>query len=335
MHRAAFAPAVLPAVGAIVCLAIGDLGDVVFGPVDVESQTGENGNLGVQFLNGQYFVSTRGSSRTPHRVHVFSAAGVLTGCFDEHWAAQPSNWGYRDGATDGDFLYFGCELGVFRHEGDGSNATRIIGGGGPYGNYRALAYDPSGDGGNGSLWSCTFESPIIEISMTGDVLTTFPNLDGWSLYGLALDPVTGNLWGHHGIRPVGGHPPPEIREIDTTTGRTTGVSWPSDAGVPGTPGGFPVNGGLTLVPGGAGGSGHGSDLVALLQADIDVIVGFELHPAASCPADVNGDGVVSVSDLLAVLVAWGNTGGPEDINGDGIVSVPDLLTVLAGWGPCP
>jgi hypothetical protein len=58
-------------------------------------------------------------------------------------------------------------------------------------------------------------------------------------------------------------------------------------------------------------------------------------PAAPCPADVNGDLVVDVLDLLAVLAAWGATSGPEDINGDGVVDVLDLLELLAGWGPCP
>ena len=53
-----------------------------------------------------------------------------------------------------------------------------------------------------------------------------------------------------------------------------------------------------------------------------------------CAADVNGDGVVDVLDLLIVLAAWGATSGPEDINGDGIVNVLDLLEVLAAWGPC-
>jgi hypothetical protein len=53
-----------------------------------------------------------------------------------------------------------------------------------------------------------------------------------------------------------------------------------------------------------------------------------------CPPDVNGDNVVDVLDLLAVLAAWGNQGGPEDVNGDGVVNVLDLLEVLAAWGPC-
>jgi hypothetical protein len=61
---------------------------------------------------------------------------------------------------------------------------------------------------------------------------------------------------------------------------------------------------------------------------------YEFQVASPCPADVNGDAVVDVLDLLLVLAAWGNTSGPEDINGDGIVNVLDLLEVLAAWGPC-
>ena len=62
---------------------------------------------------------------------------------------------------------------------------------------------------------------------------------------------------------------------------------------------------------------------------------YERQPAG-CPADVTGDEVVDVSDLLAVLAAWGSTGGeiPEDVNADGIVDVLDVLEVLASWGPC-
>ncbi len=53
-----------------------------------------------------------------------------------------------------------------------------------------------------------------------------------------------------------------------------------------------------------------------------------------CPADVTGDNVVDVLDLLAVLAAWGEADVPEDINGDGTVDVLDLLEVLSSWGPC-
>ena len=51
--------------------------------------------------------------------------------------------------------------------------------------------------------------------------------------------------------------------------------------------------------------------------------------------DITLDGIVDVLDLLAVIAAWGNPGGPEDINTDGMVDVLDLLAVIAAWGPCP
>lgn len=49
-------------------------------------------------------------------------------------------------------------------------------------------------------------------------------------------------------------------------------------------------------------------------------------------ADVNCDGVVNVSDLLAVISAWGPGNGRPDINGDGVVNVTDLLLVINNWG---
>lgn len=54
-----------------------------------------------------------------------------------------------------------------------------------------------------------------------------------------------------------------------------------------------------------------------------------------CPADINGDNVVNVSDLLAVINAWGACAGcPADINGDNVVNVSDMLAVINAWGPC-
>ncbi len=50
------------------------------------------------------------------------------------------------------------------------------------------------------------------------------------------------------------------------------------------------------------------------------------------PGDVDGDGVVGVNDLLAIIAAWGPCSGcSEDITGDGVVDVNDLLAGLAAW----
>jgi bacillopeptidase F len=55
-----------------------------------------------------------------------------------------------------------------------------------------------------------------------------------------------------------------------------------------------------------------------------------------CPADIDGDGAVGVTDFLALLAAWGpNPGHPADIDGDGEVGINDFLELLSGWGACP
>ena len=50
------------------------------------------------------------------------------------------------------------------------------------------------------------------------------------------------------------------------------------------------------------------------------------------PGDVDGDGIVGVTDLLAIIGAWGPCSGcDEDLNNDGSVNVTDLLDVIANW----
>jgi hypothetical protein len=61
-----------------------------------------------------------------------------------------------------------------------------------------------------------------------------------------------------------------------------------------------------------------------------VALGFDI---ALCDADLDGNCVVDVNDLLIVLGEWGNPGG--DITGDGTTDVDDLLALLAAWGDCP
>ncbi len=54
-----------------------------------------------------------------------------------------------------------------------------------------------------------------------------------------------------------------------------------------------------------------------------------------CPADLDDSGAVDIGDLLAILSAWGNKGGPEDLDGSGFVDIGDLIRILTDWGPCP
>lgn len=61
---------------------------------------------------------------------------------------------------------------------------------------------------------------------------------------------------------------------------------------------------------------------------------FETNLPVAASGDVNGDGCVDDSDLLAVLFAFGNAGDclDEDLNNDGVVDDADLLSVLFSFG---
>ena len=62
-----------------------------------------------------------------------------------------------------------------------------------------------------------------------------------------------------------------------------------------------------------------------------------LSPAAcaTCPADVNGNGAVEVSDVLLVLSEFGcdtDCNPLTDFDGDTAVTVADVLFVLSAFG---
>ncbi|HMN96051.1 MAG TPA: FG-GAP-like repeat-containing protein [Phycisphaerales bacterium] len=57
----------------------------------------------------------------------------------------------------------------------------------------------------------------------------------------------------------------------------------------------------------------------------------------SCPADLDGDGLVTGADVGLLVGLWGPAapGNPADLNGDGVVNGIDLALLLGGWAPCP
>lgn len=65
-----------------------------------------------------------------------------------------------------------------------------------------------------------------------------------------------------------------------------------------------------------------------------------IRPVNACSADVGGDGVVNVQDLIAVVSSWGACASPcpprcsADVNNDCTVNVADLIAVVGAWGPC-
>ena len=64
------------------------------------------------------------------------------------------------------------------------------------------------------------------------------------------------------------------------------------------------------------------------------VVVTALQGPAPAPGDLDGDGIVGITDFLALLGAWGpNPGHPADFDGDGLVGITDFLTLLGNWGP--
>lgn len=61
---------------------------------------------------------------------------------------------------------------------------------------------------------------------------------------------------------------------------------------------------------------------------------FSIIAPAACIGDINADGEVNVTDLLAVIKAWGESKSPADVNSDGSVNIIDILAIIGNWGAC-
>ena len=80
-----------------------------------------------------------------------------------------------------------------------------------------------------------------------------------------------------------------------------------------------------------------------MRCDRDVALAWEsfgvtVEPPCPCRSvgDVDCDGVVGFTDVLAVLAKWGACPNCfEDVNQDGAVEFADVLNLLANWGGCP
>ena len=74
-----------------------------------------------------------------------------------------------------------------------------------------------------------------------------------------------------------------------------------------------------------------------------LISGQEKGAIQSCaaqsriPGDLDGDGVVGVTDFMSLLAMWGPCSAPPDpcpadLDGDAVVGVADMLALIANWG---
>lgn len=244
-------------------------GHLVGGPIDLDTATGNTGNLGIVYLDGFYTSTSRVIPLVggrANRIYRFDSTGNLVSDVEQISGAISDAWGYRDGATDGTSLYFGWGGGIARHDPDGSNGMLFIAGAAPggVGTWRALAYDADLDGGAGGFWTQSFASNLISVDMNGTLIDQFA-ADGTSLYGLAI--ADGRMFGHS----TGG----DVFEISRVDGSNLGLVFNTSSAYTS----FAAQGGLSEVPGGGFGSGNAWDLVGLGQGTPDEFAVFELVPA--------------------------------------------------------
>jgi len=80
----------------------------------------------------------------------------------------------------------------------------------------------------------------------------------------------------------------------------------------------------------------GGEALLVFEAEKSGNQGIKASWLRNKTGDIDCDGVTDVTDMLALLGAWGPCPGPppdcpEDLNGDGSVDVLDLLMLLAAW----
>ncbi len=263
--------------------------------VDPVAVTGNSELQSVQELGGVLYIP--GADRTNgHQVYVLDRKGKLLRQFAQPAGTAVSPWGWRDGATDGASLMFGFEGGIHVVDTSGKLATRVLASKGLQtlasnpitgpglaavnGTYRAIAYNPAGNGGFGSFFVASVASDIVEIDLQGAILKRY-SVPTLYAFGLARDAMTGRLW-INGLSPDG-----PLVEFDPQTGSLTGVTLERESL------GFQP-GGLCVVAGGLDGRNQGSDLAMLRTGGRGAVVGYRLHLW-------NGvDGTNEVSLLAAV-----------------------------------
>ena len=127
----------------------------------------------------------------------------------------------------------------------------------------------------------------------------------WDLMGNEVKPVKRHAWGQPVDLSVGGLPSVLADSVE-----------------------FVAEGGLPV-------QGYVNEQITLANVPLFPIRDVITHEFPACPADVNGDTIVDVLDLVALILNWGPCAGcPEDVTGDDVIDVLDLVAMILAWGPC-
>lgn len=201
------------------------LWDVLFA-YDIEALTGDNLLLGAEFMNGSFWVTgAAGSASTPpNYLYEISPDGTSVLNTYDQAASAASDWGYRDLAHDGTYLYAGCSNHFYQIDpSDGSVTADVTHSLGVV--IRALAYDPD----SGNFYTGDFGNPIIEFSFDGSTVSQVRsfNLGLGGKYGMAWDIYSDGgpwLWVNNQDNGT------EVVQVDPVGETLTGVSHVYNAG---------------------------------------------------------------------------------------------------------
>jgi hypothetical protein len=172
--------------------------------------------LGVEYVKGQFYVTSGNSNTDPNIVYVYDSLGTYLRSWNQ--PSGSTGWGGRDLCWDGNKLYHGhgTAATIYMCDTLGNYLARTITG--PSTPARALAFDPA----TKHLWTASFTSSIWEFDTTGAVLHTYSN--SYNVYGMAWDTLSAGgpwLWtfGQDGT------PAQTIHQFNPRTGVYTGVDY--------------------------------------------------------------------------------------------------------------
>ena len=273
---------------------------------------GADGQAGVAFINGQYWVTTWAANT----IHVLDASGGFVETF-----TIPGVTGARSVTTDGTNAYIGT-AGTSIYEVDPVTRTvisTITVLSGSNAEARMCTYDATLDGGAGGFWIGDFGSDIASIARSGLEISVIPSAThGTAIYGGAIDNVSPGgpfLWIHNQ-----GTSQDLITQLNPTTGVPTGVEYDfatdMPAGVTGIAGGLFISD--VVSPTAVALIGlcqctpsnliFAVELTALAGVNDNDISNFALYPNPATRGTVNietstsGDKQIVVMDILGKTV---------------------------------
>lgn len=170
------------------------LGDLLAGPYDVETPPFDNRCLGVQEMDGYYFVTGRGHTTLGDnpQIHRFDLNGNYIDSFPQ--VSNSTGWRGRDMEAIGNTLYVGSDNGeVSIYDWDPVAQTlthrQIVTVTGVIGTVRALCHNPN----TNTFYTKSFTSTFYEFDMTWNVVYSATNT-AVSAYGFGWDCTNNKIW---------------------------------------------------------------------------------------------------------------------------------------------